>query len=161
MRRLFQQSPLLSKAVVLSCWLQAGAHAAKETEAPKALPAPPDFAHQIAPAIKELCGDCHLGDKKKGGFSMNTQPLFLAGSENGPVLDPKNPSSSKILNVLLSTDPDTVMPPRSKDRKPPTPEQIHQLQKWVRFCFAHPLTHLPLYSTNAYCTVFTHCLFCI
>ena len=132
--------------------LASNALAAKETEPPKAPSAPPDFAHQIAPTLKQLCGDCHLGDKKKGGFSMNTHPLLLAGSENGPVLDAKKPSAGKLLQVLLSTDPDTVMPPPSKDRQRPKPEQIRLLQAWVEtgapweegFSFVKPTYNAPI-----------------
>jgi hypothetical protein len=114
--------------------------------------APADFAHQVAPTLKELCGNCHLGDKKKGGFSMNNHTLFLAGSENGAVFDQKNPSASKLLKVLQSTDPDTVMPPPAKDRKGPTPQQLLILQSWVEagapweenFSFVKPAYNAPV-----------------
>ena len=114
--------------------------------------APADFAHQVAPILKELCGDCHLGDKKKGGFSMNNQSLFLAGSENGAVFDKKAPSSSTLLKVLHSTDPDTVMPPPAKDRKRPTPGQLQLLQSWLEtgapweegFSFIKPAYNAPV-----------------
>ena len=36
-----------------------------------------DFAHEIVPILKEHCGECHTGDKRKGGFSMNTRALLL------------------------------------------------------------------------------------
>jgi hypothetical protein len=139
-------------ALALFCFLPAGTLAAKDGETSKGPAAGPDFSHQVVPLLRELCGDCHLGGKKKGGFSMNTQPLFLAGSENGPVFDAKNPAASKMLKVLQSSDPDTVMPPPAKDRKRPTPEQIHLLQSWVeagapweeRFSFVKPTYSAPV-----------------
>ena len=94
--------------------------------------APLDFAHKVAPILKEHCGDCHTGEKKKGGFSMNTHPDWLHGSENGPVFDAQNPSHSKALEVIASSDPDTVMPPLAKDKKRPTAEQIAVLKNWPR-----------------------------
>ncbi len=92
---------------------------------------PADFAHQIAPVLKEFCGDCHTGGKKKGGFSLNTHASFLAGGENGQVFNAAHPEQSRLLEVLFSTDPDVVMPPREKGRKVPTAEQMALLKKWV------------------------------
>ena len=59
-----------------------------------------DFAHQVVPILKEHCADCHLGDKKKGGLSMNTRKDLLDGSENGAVIDLKNASKSLMIDVL-------------------------------------------------------------
>ena len=141
------------QGLTLLCLFFTGTLAARGATATAGAPgAPADFAHQVAPTLKELCGSCHLGDKKKGGFSMNTQTLFLAGSENGAVFDKKNPASSTLLKVLLSTDPDTVMPPPAKDRKRPTPEQLQLLQSWLEtgaaweegFSFVKPAYNAPV-----------------
>ena len=83
---------------------------------------------------------------------MNNQTLFLAGSENGAVFDKKKPSDSTLLKVLLSTDPDTVMPPPAKDRKRPTPQQLQLLQSWMEsgaaweegFSFVKPAYNAPV-----------------
>jgi hypothetical protein len=145
------QSPvtlrLLRLLTALCCALAHTAGAAAPTPG-----APADFAHQVAPTLKELCGDCHLGDKKKGSFSMNTRSLFLEGSENGPVLDKASPTASRLFKVLVSTDPDTVMPPPSKDRKPPTEKQLAILKSWVEagapwdegFSFVKPAYNAPV-----------------
>ena len=87
-----------------------------------------DFAHQVVPILKEHCADCHLGDKKKGGLSMNTRKDLLDGSENGTVIDLKNVGKSLLLDVLSSTDEDTMMPPKGK-RVPA--EQIAVLRQWI------------------------------
>ena len=92
---------------------------------------PLDFVHQIAPVLKEHCGGCHMGDKKKGAFSMNTSASLRAGSENGKVLDPSAPHKSVLLEVLFSSDPDKAMPPPAKDRARPTPAQLELLRRWV------------------------------
>jgi hypothetical protein len=145
------QSPvtlrLLSILATLSC-----AVARADGAVPTTPGAPADFAHQVAPTLKELCGDCHLGDKKKGSFSMNTRSLFLEGSENGPVVDKASPTASRLFKVLVSTDPDTVMPPPSKDRKPPTEKQLAVLKSWVEagapwdegFSFVKPAYNAPV-----------------
>jgi hypothetical protein len=46
-----------------------------------------DFAHQVVPILKKHCAECHLGEKKKGGLSMNTRKDLLKGSENGAIVD--------------------------------------------------------------------------
>jgi hypothetical protein len=148
MRPTSPQPAFPHRHLALLCLYLAGSLSA-EGAAPGA---PADFAHQVAPTLKELCGNCHLGDKKKGGFSMNNQTLFLAGSENGAVFDKKSPSASTLLKVLLSTDPDTVMPPPAKDRKRPTPQQLQLLQSWLEsgaaweegFSFVKPAYNAPV-----------------
>jgi len=91
----------------------------------------PDFVHEIAPILKEHCTECHSGDKKKGGFSLNTHPEWLAGSENGPVFDAKAPARSKVLEVVFSSDRDIVMPPPDEKRLRPSPAQLELLKAWV------------------------------
>ena len=34
---------------------------------------PVDFAHDVVPILRQHCGQCHTGDKKKGGLSLNTR----------------------------------------------------------------------------------------
>lgn len=115
-----------SLAVVLSLGVLGGSalgQAAPSSEA--------DFAHQVAPLLKEHCGGCHMGDKRKGGFSMNTQATFLAGSENGKVLDAGNPRKSRLLEVISSNDPDVQMPPPEKGKERPSAERMELLRQWI------------------------------
>lgn len=39
--------------------------------------APVDFAHEVVPILRKHCAECHTGDKKKGGLSMNTRASLL------------------------------------------------------------------------------------
>lgn len=91
----------------------------------------PDFAHQVVPILKQHCAGCHTGDKKKGGFSLDSHPNWLAGSENGEVFNAKDPAKSKVLNVIFSDDPDVVMPPPAKDRARPDQAQLELLKSWI------------------------------
>jgi hypothetical protein len=45
-----------------------------------------DFDHEVIPLLRKHCTECHAGDKKKGGFTMNTRATLLEGGENGAVL---------------------------------------------------------------------------
>jgi len=111
-----------------------------------------DFVHTVAPILKEHCGGCHTGDKKKGGFSMNSREDWLHGGENGPVFNSETPSKSKVLEVIQSTDPDTVMPPPAKDRARPSAEQIGILKDWIlsgahwepEYVFTKPTYNAPI-----------------
>lgn len=87
-----------------------------------------DFAHDVVPILRKHCADCHLGDKKKGGFSMNTRADLLAGSENRKVVEPGKPDTAALLQLLTSTDDTEYMPPKG-DRVPPA--QIAVLRAWV------------------------------
>lgn len=87
-----------------------------------------DFAHQVAPILKQHCAKCHLDEAKKGGFSMNTRELFLEGSENGAIAEPGQAEHSRFLEVLASEDEDERMPPKG-ERVPP--EQIAVLKAWI------------------------------
>lgn len=87
-----------------------------------------DFVHQIVPVLSEHCADCHLGDKKKGGLSMNTRADLLAGSENGEVLSLGKADGHLLIEVLTSKDKDTQMPPKG----PRVPEEkIALLREWI------------------------------
>ncbi len=71
-----------------------------------------DFSHQIVPLLRKHCADCHTGDKKKGGFSMNDRESLLEGSENGAVIDLKKPDASLLMEVVTTADEDLRMPPK-------------------------------------------------
>lgn len=87
-----------------------------------------DFAHDIVPVLKKHCGQCHTGDKKQGGFSMNTRDLLLAGGEAGKAVVPNKSGDSELIKRLKSNDPDTMMPPEG-DRVPA--DKVALLATWI------------------------------
>src|SRR5690606_26104632 len=64
----------------------------------------------------------------KGGLSMNTRELLLEGSENGPSVTPGRPEESRLLEVIMSTDPDEMMPPKG-DRL--SAEEVDAVRLWI------------------------------
>ena len=108
-----------------------------------------DFSHQVVPLLKKHCAECHTGEKKKGGFSMNDRPLLMAGGENGKVVEPGHAEKSKLIEVILSHDPDEQMPPKG-DRVPA--EGVEVLKAWINegapweegFAFRKPTYEPPL-----------------
>ncbi len=87
-----------------------------------------DFAHEIAPILREHCAECHLEDKKKGSFSMNTREDLLVGSENGEVFEPGKGAESIFIELLTTDEVDIQMPPKG-DRLPA--EKVALLQRWI------------------------------
>lgn len=87
-----------------------------------------DFAHQVVPILKKHCADCHLGEKKKGGLSLNTRRDTLAGSENGAVVELGKVEQSLLLEVLASTDEDTQMPPKGPRV---SAAEVAVLRQWI------------------------------
>lgn len=87
-----------------------------------------DFAHEIAPLLREHCGKCHTGDAKKGGLSLNTRADLLRGGENGKAVIAGKSGESELLKRLTSNDADLRMPPEG----PGVPEEkIALLKRWI------------------------------
>ena len=90
--------------------------------------APLDFAHQIVPVLREHCAECHTGDKKKGGLSMNTRADLLAGGENGKVVIAGDSAKSKLIAAITSKDAEKQMPPKGARL---SPEKVALLRGWI------------------------------
>ena len=60
--------------LVAACFL-AGGYGATAAEV--------DFAHDVAPILKQHCSKCHTGEKREGGLSLDTRETLLAGGESG------------------------------------------------------------------------------
>ena len=111
--------------------------------------APVDFAHEVVPILRKHCAECHTGDKKKGGLSMNTRASLLEGGENGAVVSLVQTQKSKLLEAVVSADPDVRMPPKGERL---SPAEVATLKAWVEqgatwtegFAFKQPAYEPPL-----------------
>ena len=117
-----------------------------------ALPRPAmalDFVHEVAPVLRERCGECHLGEKRKGGLSMNTRESLLAGGEHGAVVVPGDAAGSKLLTLVTTDDEDDRMPPKGD---PLDAQQVARIREWIQgglawepaFAFKRPAYEPPL-----------------
>lgn len=87
-----------------------------------------DFAHDIAPVLREHCGKCHTGDAKKGGLSFNTRESLLVGGESGKAISLGKSADSDFIKRLTTEDADLRMPPEG----PRVPaEKVALLKRWV------------------------------
>ena len=87
-----------------------------------------DFSHQVVPILKTHCAECHMGDKKKGGFSMNTREALMEGSENGKVLTVGEGAASLLVKLVVSHDSDDQMPPKGQRLQE---SEVAVLQAWI------------------------------
>ena len=112
-------------------------------------PAKVDFSHQIVPILREHCAECHTGDKKKGGFSLNDRASLLVGGESGKAILPGNAAKSRLIEAITTKDTDKQMPPKGARL---SPEKVKLLRDWIDagavweegFAFKKPAYEPPL-----------------
>src|SRR6187549_1578646 len=77
--------------------------------------------------LQDRCADCHTGNAKKSGLSMNTRETLLAGADGDSIVTPGDSMHSRFIEVLTLGDDDR-MPPKGDAL---TTEQIATLRAWV------------------------------
>ncbi len=119
-----------SGLVLFAAAVGLGARAEPQSKAqlPPAAKAPVDFLRDIKPILDQSCIQCHAGDKRKGGFSINNRDSVLFGGENGKTVELGNSSVSRFIHLVAAVDPEEVMPPKG-DRL--TAEQVGVLRAWI------------------------------
>jgi len=86
------------------------------------------FTRDIHPILTERCFKCHLGDEKRGGFSMNTRESLLAGGEQGLAVKSGDAENSLLIALVESEDVKERMPSKAD---PLTPAEIATLRAWI------------------------------
>ncbi|GAA4469046.1 hypothetical protein GCM10023156_60720 [Novipirellula rosea] len=86
---------------------------------------PIDFAHDIVPILQRNCVTCHGGREAEGDFSLNTRSLMI---ESGMV-EPEDSSTSELIRLISSSDPDEQMPPPDRPRL--SPSETARLRHWI------------------------------
>jgi len=90
-----------------------------------------DFQRDIQPLFAEHCLECHGPDDAKGGLVLSTRAAALKELKSGDhAIVPGKVEHSTLIERMLSTDPDEMMPPKKKTKRP-KPEEIELLKKWV------------------------------
>ena len=92
-----------------------------------------DFQKQIQPILAEHCSQCHGVDQaaREGGLRVDTREGILTGGDSGnPAVVPGKSSESELVRRILSSDPDTVMPPPQHDN-PLSPDETELLRQWI------------------------------
>jgi hypothetical protein len=100
--------------VVGSGWLLTFSGRAARGEEGK--PAPEErafFEGKVRPLLESHCYNCHGPNKQKAGLRLDSRGAMMRGGESGPILEPGNPKSSRLIEVIRY-DGDVQMPPRRK-----------------------------------------------
>ena len=80
-----------------------------------------DYQKQVRPLLAEHCWLCHGVDEKErqGGLRLDERGSAVKGGDSGkPAIVPGHPDDSELLKRLASHDPDVVMPPPSRPKRP-------------------------------------------
>lgn len=101
-----------------------GLHAAEVTH--------PTFNRHIRPILSENCFHCHGQDPQHrgGNLRLDVREEALKGGDNGPAFVVGNAAKSAMIQRILSTDPDEVMPP-PKAHMTVKSDQLRTLQRWI------------------------------
>lgn len=97
------------------------------TSALPSLAAPVNFSREVLPILSENCLSCHGQDEghRKADLRLDTREGVLA------VLKPGKPETSDLIERIVSTDEDEVMPPPKSHKPRLTAEQVSTLRRWV------------------------------
>src|SRR5260370_11605600 len=79
------------------------------------------------PVLRNSCLNCHNPDKKKAGLDLSTYAAAIAGSDNGKVVKPGDPSGSPMMKTLTH-EAEPFMPQKA-DKLPDA--QIAMFRTWI------------------------------
>jgi len=83
------------------------------------------FEEQVAKILERHCVSCH-GDETKGGLSLATRAQAMKGGDSGAVLEPGDPQSSLLLEVISGDEPS--MP---KGAAPLSASDVETIRRWI------------------------------
>ena len=91
------------------------------------------FNKSIRPILSEHCLECHGPDanQRKAGLRLDLRQTAVAIREGEAAIVPGDADKSAVIHRILSTDPDSVMPP-PESKKELTTEEIKTLKQWIR-----------------------------
>ena len=99
-------------------------------------PTGPSFTADIKPLLSNRCLRCHGPDESSrqgggdGGLRLDTYAGATADLGGHAAIVPGDPDSSALIARIISTDPDTVMPPPDGGERL-SPAQIEAFRAWV------------------------------
>lgn len=90
------------------------------------------FNRDIRPILSDKCFSCHGPDAghREADLRLDQADSALAPLDNGAAIVPLHPEQSLAWQRILSTDPDTVMPPPSSE-KSLSPTEKETIRRWI------------------------------
>jgi hypothetical protein len=105
------------------------------------------FESRVRPVLVEHCYKCHSteAEKVKGELYLDTRDGVLKGGVSGPAIVPGDPDKSLLIKAVRYTDAELQMPPQKGGGEKLSPEQIADLEAWVKMGAPDPRTNaLPI-----------------
>ncbi|MCA1963479.1 MAG: DUF1549 domain-containing protein, partial [Prosthecobacter sp.] len=92
-----------------------------------------DFSREIRPILSENCFFCHGPDEKKreAGLRLDEEAAAKANREGVIAVVPGDPEKSALIQRIITTDPDEVMPPPKQHKTIPA-AQVALLKQWIK-----------------------------
>lgn len=85
------------------------------------------FTNEIRGLLTSQCLPCHGGEKTKGGFDLATREGLLLGGAEGVVVQPFQPTQSKLLRLLRHEEE-----PHMPEKKPALSRtEIERIEQWI------------------------------
>jgi hypothetical protein len=95
---------------------------------------PLSYETDIAPIILRRCVRCHNESESPANIQVQTYESLMKSHSKKSGLDairPGQPDSSRIYQVVATTDEKNRMPRHMQDVKPLDPEQIALIRRWI------------------------------
>jgi hypothetical protein len=109
------------------------AAASLATAAEERLPERVEFNRDIRPILSNICFQCHGPDQaqRKADLRLDTEVGATSDLGDGRhAIVAGKPEQSELIRRIISTDPDSMMPPRDFERRL-SPGQIKLLTRWI------------------------------
>src|SRR4051794_24601920 len=115
---------IIAFCISLACLLSSGrmAWAADVSEADR------HFLDKVKPLLDSRCVSCHGPEKQKGHLRLDSRAAAIKGGEVGPSVVPGKPADSLLLQAVMQTHADLVMPPKDKL----SAQDIAVFDRWIR-----------------------------
>jgi mono/diheme cytochrome c family protein len=82
------------------------------------------FSGDVLPIFQRRCVKCHGGERTEEGLILKTYADVMAGSWNGPVIEPGSAADSYLVEQIVSGE----MPKKQPDL---LPSEIRIISNWV------------------------------
>lgn len=100
---------------------------------------PPDqiefFEKSVRPVLAERCYECHGAHKHQNGLRLDSRAAVLRGSDYGKVVEPGQPSASKLIKAITHAPGVEAMPKKGNKL---TSSEIAAIEKWVQLGLPWP-----------------------
>jgi hypothetical protein len=86
------------------------------------------FEDSVRPLLETHCLECHGGDERGGGLSLESSADWQRGGDSGSVIVVGDAEASLLVRAVRYTDPELQMPPSG----PLTQREVAVLEEWIR-----------------------------